>query len=109
MNENGWRPESPPQHAEFNFEKGTTEALHRIEELLASQEYVVVAVMGSSNDVGKSKVASEIIQQLTKKQISTSWGSSIDSLTQKPIFTDEPGTSGHVLILGAEQSTKFGK
>ena len=98
--------ERQPEQNEYNFENGIKQAFSEIEKLLQAQEYVVVTICGSSYDVGKTKLASRIMQEISARRISWAWQSDTRSMMQKPNFTHQPETKGHVLVFGSEQPAR---
>ncbi len=98
--------ERQPEQNEYNFEDGIKQAFSQIKKLLESQEYVVVTVCGSSHDVGKTQLAAKIMQEISARRISWAWASDIASTMDKPNFTHQPETKGHVLVFGSEQPAR---
>lgn len=92
-----------PEQIEYDFESGIQQTLDQVKKLLRTQDYVVISICGSSHNVGKTRLASRIMQRLSSEGISLSWQSDIASMTEKPIFTHQPDTRGHVLVFGSEQ------
>lgn len=90
------------KQTEYSFDKGVNEACKTIERLVANQDYVVVAVIGSASDVGKTKLSSAIMKNIFTMGISCTWCSDINSLRIKPHFPDVGSTKGRVLMLNAE-------
>lgn len=55
---------------EYGFEEGVAKAIADIERLLAAQDYVVITIAGSSNDVGKTTLAAALRGKLSARDIS---------------------------------------
>lgn len=82
----------------YSFEEGVSNALTKINQLLNEKKSVIVAVIGSSINTGKTTVSSEIGKKLIEKGIEVKWCPSVDLITQKIDFP----APGEVLILQAE-------
>lgn len=54
---------------EYGFEEGVAQATAEIERLLAAQDYVVITIAGSSNDVGKTTLTGAIRTELIRRNI----------------------------------------
>lgn len=102
--ENPHQPETAPEKLEikeYSAKAGIAKAVSEIERLLAAQKYVVVAISGSSHDVGKTYVSSAIEAELIRRDISFVGVGSIETLLTKPVFEERRG-QGHVLLFEAE-------
>ncbi|MBU3901147.1 hypothetical protein KKF25_00685 [Patescibacteria group bacterium] len=97
------QPEKLQEQKEYNAEAGIAKAVSAIERLLKSQEYVVVAISGSSTNVGKSYISANLMRELTRRDISFAPCGDISSFSTKPEFRVRDGSGkGHVLVLSAE-------
>lgn len=94
------QPEKLQEQKEYNAEVGITKAVSIIERLLESQEYVVVAISGSSTNVGKTYVSAKLMREIIRRDISFSSRNDMNNLT-KPVFSNS-SRKGHVLVLSAE-------
>lgn len=86
---------------EYGAKEGIARAVDEIERLLKTQKYVVIAVSGSSNDVGKTYISSAIEGELTQRDIPFASTGDINTLLIKPVFEKRPG-KGRVLVFEAE-------
>jgi hypothetical protein len=88
--------EQEPRESDYNFEEGSEEAATRIRQLLDSQKYVMVAIIGSSNDVGKTSLCRTLSEKLSKFNILVDVTSEIAMISETYHF------SSRVIILGSE-------
>lgn len=79
MIESEMKYEYQSERKEYDFESGLDEVMRRLEKLLETQKNVVVAVTGSSNNVGKSFLSTSIQKRLREEDIPTAWISDISS------------------------------
>ena len=86
---------------EYSFEDGLERALTEVSDLLKRQEYVVVAITGSSHDVGKSTLQAELGNRLLQTGADVEGYSEIENLGYASLhFSD--AAAGKVIIFGAE-------
>lgn len=99
------RQEAGPEKSEikeYDAEAGIAKAISEIERLLQSQKYVIVAISGSSIDVGKTYVSSRIERGLMERDISFVSVSDINVFNIKPMFEKRRDKKGRVLVFEAE-------
>jgi len=86
--------EDAPELKEYSFETGVDEIMRRIERLLEEKSGVVIAVSGSSKNVGKTFLSSRILGGLLERGISYAWEPDLNTLwlqvqlNQPPCFID---------------------
>jgi len=98
-------PGAVPEQREYSFEEGAQEIIARIEQLLQTQTGVVIAISGSSNNVGKTFLSGAIGQCLNAKGIMTVMQTDLSNMDQSihlPYFMNGDPAKGRVLILAAE-------
>ncbi|OGY87042.1 MAG: hypothetical protein A2319_01835 [Candidatus Kerfeldbacteria bacterium RIFOXYB2_FULL_38_14] len=94
------QPDTEMETKEYGFEEGFSKAVQMVEELLRSQKYVTLAVIGSGTDVGKTYTSARLGNKLGRDMSRSIMLVSDMSLLWNNPF-DEPDKPG-VLILHAE-------
>lgn len=89
--------EERPRENEYNFEEGVEEAVVRIRQLLDFQKYVMVAIIGSSNDVGKTNLCAALSEKLSK------FGLLVDATSEIATIGETDNFSSRVIILHSEK------
>lgn len=93
------QPDTEMETKEYSFEEGFSRAVQMVEELLQSQKYVTLAVIGSGTDVGKTYTSVRLGRELGRDMSRSIVLRSNMSLWDNPFYEpDKPG----VLILHAE-------
>lgn len=87
---------------EYGAEAGIAKAISEIERLAESQRYVLIAISGSSIDVGKTYVSSRVERGLMERDISFESVSSLSTFSTKPVFEKRRDKKGRVLVFEAE-------